>query len=126
MPAGPIDPSWWITVVEIPVVAALFRMIHGLRRDLDGRIERGDRRDSDAVSRTRDDLAEFKHDVARTYVPLSLIRDVDARLTQHLLRIENKLERLARAAAEPPGRPLPPTPPHATAPSIPPEQEPAR
>ena len=41
-------------------------------------------------------IAEFKLDVARTYVPLSLIRDVDRRLSQALLRIEEKLDEAAR------------------------------
>jgi hypothetical protein len=92
-----IEPTWWISAVEAPIVAALFYMIHGLRRDLHDRIDRSDQRESEAVSRTRDDLAEFKLEVARTYVPLSLIRDVDRRLSQHLLRIEGKIEEFTRA-----------------------------
>jgi len=93
-----IDTAWWITAIEVPVVAALFRMLHQLRQDLHNRIERGDQRETDALARTREDLAEFKLEVARTYVPLSLIRDVDRRLSQHLLRIEEKLEEVGRAA----------------------------
>jgi hypothetical protein len=92
-----IEPTWWISVIEVPVVVALFRMIHGLRQDFQNRIERGDTRDSEAVGRARDELAEFKLEVARTYVPLSLIRDVDQRLSSHLLRIENKLEGIRRS-----------------------------
>jgi hypothetical protein len=91
-----IEPTWWITAVEAPIVAALFYMLLGLRRDLQDRMERSDQRESDAVSRTRDDLAQFKLEVARTYVPLSLIRDVDRRLSEHLLRIEEKLEEVRR------------------------------
>lgn len=91
-----IEPTWWISVIEVPVVLALFRMIHGLRQDFQNRIDRGDARDSEAVGRARDELAEFKLEVARTYVPLSLIRDVDQRLSSHLLRIEGKLEGLRR------------------------------
>ena len=93
-----IEPLWWVTAVEIPVVIALFWMIHGMRRDVQDRIERGDARDSEAVARTRDELAEFRIEVARTYVPLSLIRDVDRRLSEHLLRIEQKLEQVQRTA----------------------------
>ena len=93
-----IEPTWWITAVEVPVVAALFWMIHGLRRDMQERIERGDQRDSDALTRTREDLAQFKIEVARTYVPLSLIRDLDSRLSLHLMRIEEKLDEVSRAA----------------------------
>ena len=92
-----IDPQWLFTAVEAPVVGALFWMIHGLRRELHARIERGDARDSDALIRTREDLAQFKLEVARTYVPLSLIRDLDRRLSDHLLRIEEKLEEVSRA-----------------------------
>ena len=93
-----IEPTWWISVIEAPVVAGLFWMIHGLRHDLHQRIERGDDRDSAAVARTREDLAEFKLEVARSYVPLSLIRDVDRRLSQQLLRIEEKLEAATRTS----------------------------
>lgn len=92
-----IEPTWWITAVEAPIVAALFWMIHGLRRDLQGRIERGDQRDSDALTRTREELAQFKLEVARTYVPLSLIRDLDRRISDHLIRIEEKIEEVSRA-----------------------------
>jgi hypothetical protein len=76
-----IEPTWWISVIEVPIVAALFRMMHGLKQEIQNRIDRGDTRDSEAVSRTREDLAEFKLEVARTYVPLSLIRDLDQRVS---------------------------------------------
>lgn len=92
------ETTWWITAVEAPIVTALFWMLHGLRRDLQERMDRSDQRESEAVSRTRDELAEFKLEVARTYVPLSLIRDVDRRLSQQLLRIEEKLEAVGRGA----------------------------
>ena len=96
-----IEPTWWISAIEIPIAAGLFWMINGLRQDLQSRIERSDHRESEAVSRARDDLAEFKLEVARTYVPLSLIRDVDRRLSQHLLRIEAKLEECTRPGPAP-------------------------
>ena len=91
-----IDPQWWFTAIEAPAVAGLFWMIHGLRRELHARIERGDERDSDALTRTREELAQFKLEVARTYVPLSLIRDLDRRISDHLVRIEEKLEDVSR------------------------------
>ncbi len=96
-----IEPTWWITAIEAPIVAALFHMLHGLRRDMQERIERSDQRESEVVTRTRDELAEFKLEVARAYVPLSLIRDVDRRLSQHLLRIEEKLEEVKRCNLTP-------------------------
>jgi hypothetical protein len=87
---------WWINAAQAPVIAGLYWLLHGLRRDLDRRIDRGDLRQTDGLSRTRDELAAFKLEVARTYVPLSLIRDVDRRLSEQLLRIETKLEDLRR------------------------------
>lgn len=93
----PTDPTplWWLNAAQAPIVGALTWLVHGIRRDLD-RIDRGDLRQVDGLSRTRDELAAFKLEVARTYVPLSLIRDVDRRLTEQLLRIENKLGEVRR------------------------------
>jgi len=94
----PTDPNalWWINAAQAPVMGALYWLVHGIKRDLDSRIDRGDLRQHDGLSRTRDELAAFKLEVARTYVPLSLIRDVDRRLTEQLLRIENKLGEVRR------------------------------
>ena len=91
-----IEPTWWISAVEAPIVAALFWMMHGLRATCTTG-SNAHQRESEVVTRTRDELAEFKLEVARAYVPLSLIRDVDRRLSQHLLRIEAKLEEVSAA-----------------------------
>jgi hypothetical protein len=98
-----IEPTWWVTAVEAPIAAALFWMIHGLRRDLHERMDRSDERENEAVSRARDDLSEFKLEVARTYVPLSLIRDLDRRFSSHLVRIETKLDAAVQGGALRPG-----------------------
>lgn len=94
----PTNPAslWWISAAQAPVIAGVYWLLHDLKRDLDRRIDRGDLRQLDGLSRTRDELAAFKLEVARTYVPLSLIRDVDRRLSEQLLRIEAKLEDLRR------------------------------
>ena len=94
-----IEPTWWITAIEAPIVAALFWMIHGLRKDLHERIDRSDLRKEEAVDRTREDLSEFKLEVARHYVAQPLIRDVDRRLSAHLLRIEAKLDAALQAGS---------------------------
>lgn len=93
------DPASWIRFVEIPVAAGLFWMIHGLRQDFLNRADRIDERGAEALTRTREDLADYKLEVARTYVPLSLIRDVDRRLSEHMLRIESKLGEIGRGCA---------------------------
>ncbi len=99
-----IEPTWWITAVEAPIVAALFWMIHGLRKDLQERMDRSDLRKDEAVDRTREDLSEFKLEVTRTYVPQALIREVDRRLSAHMLRIEAKLDASLHAVALGPQR----------------------
>ncbi len=90
-----LPPELVVTVVQTKMLIGLFWMLHGIRRELDRRIERGDLRQTDGLSRTRDELAAFKLEVARTYVPLSLMRGVDQRITDHLIRIEAKIEEVA-------------------------------
>ena len=94
----PMNPSslWWMDAAQAPVIAGLYWLLLGIKRDLDRRIEKGTSRHDDGLARTRDELAAFKLEVARTYVPLSLIRDVDRRLSEQLLRIEDKLENIRR------------------------------
>ncbi len=91
-----MEAHWWLRLAETPVIALMLWLVHGIKRELDTRIDRGDLRQIDTLHRAREELAEFKLEVARTYVPLSLIRDVDRRLTEQLLRIEEKLEGLRR------------------------------
>jgi hypothetical protein len=94
-----VDPASWVRFVEIPVAAGLFWMIHGLRQDFLNRSDRIDERGAEALTRTREDLADYKLEVARTYVPLSLMRDVDRRLSEHMLRIESKITEFGRSCA---------------------------
>ena len=104
MPSFPPEPQWIAAAVETPLMALLAWMLHSLRRSI---AQGGDiappvspdlTQHQAALDRTRDELAAFKMEVARTYVPLSLIRDVDGRLTAHLIRIEQKLDEATRAA----------------------------
>ncbi|WP_426959265.1 hypothetical protein [Muricoccus radiodurans] len=106
----PPEPQWIAAAVETPLMVILAWMLHSLRRSIAQQPEREASPDGPApspphpapaltaIERTREDLAAFKLEVARTYVPLSLIRDVDGRLTAHLVRIEQKLDEATRAA----------------------------
>ena len=108
MPSFPPEPQWIAAAVETPLVALLAWMLHSLRRSMaqgaEGMLPPPAAPAPDlsqhqaALERTREELAAFKMEVARTYVPLSLIRDVDGRLTAHLIRIEQKLDEATRAA----------------------------
>ena len=88
----PVDVIWWITTVEIPAVASLFWLHWRMRSELLTRIERMRSRHEGDVGDLRDGLAEFKLDVARNYVSIPYLKDIEKLLSGHLLRIEAKLE----------------------------------
>lgn len=67
---------WWISVFELPAIAGLFGLILGQMRD----------------------LTEFRVDVARLYASATQVRELELRLTAHLLRIEAKLDSTALKA----------------------------
>ncbi|SFK21305.1 hypothetical protein [Falsiroseomonas stagni] len=90
-----IPPQLLAAAADAPLALLMLWMVHLLRRDLTARPEPPQAAPAPSA---RDDLVEFKLEVARTYVPLSLIRDLDSRLSLHLVRIEEKLDEVSRAA----------------------------
>ena len=93
-----IPPQVLAAAADAPVMLLLIWMLHVLRRDIAQRPEFHAQAPSAPAAPARDELVEFKLEVARTYVPLSLIRDLDSRLSLHLMRIEEKLDEVSRAA----------------------------
>jgi hypothetical protein len=89
-----LDLTTWLTAIMLPVLGALFWMIQNGKRDVQERMDALTQRKLDAMLALREDLAGHKLDVARGYAPLHAIRDLDRRLSLHLMRIEDKLERL--------------------------------
>ncbi len=87
-----LDPVWWITVVEAPVLAGLFWLIHRWRDDAEAALEQVRTRAEAAQAQVRESLAAYKLEVAKTYVSIGTLKDVEKRLTDHLVRIEHKLE----------------------------------
>ena len=67
---------WWITVIEIPALVGMFALIMSLMRD----------------------LGTFRVEVANTYAQSAQVRELEMRLTAHLLRIEAKLDATALKA----------------------------
>lgn len=76
----------WIALIELPIFIALFRMIVRNKNDCDKE-----------MLLCRDALSDFKLHVARNYVSINYLKDVENRLTNHLLRIEKKLDDVGRA-----------------------------
>lgn len=75
----------WITMIEVPIFIAIFKIIIKLKKDVDL-----------SISNCKDALAEFKLHVARNYASMNYLKDVENRLTNHLLRIEKKLDDVGR------------------------------
>ncbi|MGE4220290.1 MAG: hypothetical protein AB7G39_12660 [Alphaproteobacteria bacterium] len=91
-PVWTADFSWWITVVELPAIGTLFWLIWRNRQDIDRDLGRL-RRDLDgAVAALHAESARVQLDVAKNYVSVPYLKDVERRLTQHLVRIEGKLD----------------------------------
>jgi len=90
-----VPPQLVAALADAPIVLLLLWMVTQLRRDLAAKHEPPP---APAHDSAREELAAFKLEVARTYVPLSLIRDLDARLTLQLGRLEEKLDEVSRAA----------------------------
>jgi hypothetical protein len=115
-----LPPAVVAALAEAPLAIVLLWMVAQLRRDLHARPDATpapsptathSEEAGRAVQAARDELSAFKLEVARTYVPLSVIRDLDARLTRQLDRFEEKLDEVSRAAtaaAAVSGRGVPP------------------
>ncbi len=94
-----IDFIWWITVVELPALAGLFWLTWRNRRDADTAVDDTHHQCETGLMMLRESLAAFKLEVAKTYVSTAHLKDVENRLTNHLFRIENKLDAAGRPAA---------------------------
>ncbi|MGO1121209.1 hypothetical protein ACTL6U_21135 [Rhodovibrionaceae bacterium A322] len=90
-----LDLFWWISVVELPALAGLFWLNWRLRRDWERQVAEDRQRFSQADERSRAALSAFKLEVAQSYASLSAMKDLEHRLTSHLLRIEKKLDQAA-------------------------------
>ncbi|MGG5820497.1 hypothetical protein [Falsiroseomonas sp. HW251] len=98
--AAEIPPALVSALADAPLALVLLWLVVQLRRDLATRPEAPPATPppSPSAESPREELSAFKLEVARTYVPLSLIRDLDARLTRQLGRLEEKLDEVSRAA----------------------------
>ncbi len=91
-PHWTLDLMWWVTAVELPALAGLFWLIWRGRQEADAETEDLRRGLEAGLSAAREQLAAYKLEVAKSYASLSALKDVERRLTEHLVRIESKLD----------------------------------
>ncbi len=84
---------WWITMIEIPALSALFWLIWQTRKDYESNLRSLSNQLDTQQTQIREGLSAYKLEVAKTYAQVSDLRELENRLTSHLLRIEAKLER---------------------------------
>ncbi len=94
-PTWTLDLIWWITAVELPALGGLYWLNWRNRRDADAALDVLRRQAETGLGALREALAAYKLDVATSYVSIPYLREVEARLTDHLIRIETKLDRSA-------------------------------
>ena len=85
---------WWISAVELPVIGCLFWLIHHGRRESERALLKVYREIQGNLSIVLDNLAHSKLEVARLYATIADLKDVEKRLTDHLVRVETRLNLL--------------------------------
>ncbi|RAU23816.1 hypothetical protein CU669_01630 [Paramagnetospirillum kuznetsovii] len=86
------DPGWWTTAVELPVLGGLAMLLWRTRQETDHRVDELEHRLEIGLGQARDALSAYKLEVAKSYATTGYLKDVEHRLTEHLVRIEAKLD----------------------------------
>jgi hypothetical protein len=92
MNSAHLDLVWWITVFDLPAMAGLFWLIWRTRQDGQNSADQLHTLLARRSEQMREALNAFKLEVAKTYASQSDMRELEGRLTGHLLRIESKLD----------------------------------
>jgi hypothetical protein len=86
---------WWITVIDLPILSALFWLNYKTRSDAEDAIDKLYETLEIRSSQLREALSAFKLEVAKSYASVTDMRELEMRIVSHLLRIEDKLDRTA-------------------------------
>lgn len=101
---GTISWVWWITAVEVPALGCLFWMAHYGRRESEQALLKVYREIQANLGIVLENLAQSKLEVARLYATVADLKDVEKRLTDHLLRLETRLTYIFQAEHRASGR----------------------
>jgi hypothetical protein len=93
--ASPIDLLWWVSVIDIPALTALFGLIWHVKNKGEEAVREMHRLVDNRSMQLREALSAHKLETAKSYARLSHVHALEDRLTRHLLRIEAKLDRTA-------------------------------
>jgi hypothetical protein len=83
--------SWWISVVELPVFAGMFWIFKNNIGYLEKCIRANEAAAKKEIIGIIESMSAFRVDIALNYASISYMKDVENRLTAHLLRIEDKI-----------------------------------
>lgn len=86
-----INLSWWISVVELPLFIGAFWLLKNNISTLENNLKDVEAKSKKDVINLIENIASFRVDVAMNYASISCLKDVENRLTAHLLRIEEKI-----------------------------------
>lgn len=89
------DLIWWIGAVELPMLGGLFWLIWRTRKESEDSLQHLREIVDTRNAQLRDALAAFKLEVAKSYASITDMKELEARLVSHLLRIETKLDTTA-------------------------------
>ena len=78
--------------MELPTLGGMALLIWRSRQEADRRIDELEHRLDVGLGQTRDALAAYKLEVAKSYATTGYLKDVETRLTEQLIRIETKLD----------------------------------
>ncbi len=87
-----IPLAWWIQAVELPALAGLFLWIKSFRSQVENQRDHLRETLEVRIEKGIENLSNHKVKVAQQYASISYIRDLEKRITDHLIRIEEKLE----------------------------------
>lgn len=82
---------WWISAVEVPLFGCLFWLMHHGRREAERALLKVYSEIQGNLNMVLENLAQSKLEIARLYATVADLRDVEKRLTDHLLRLESRL-----------------------------------